>query len=49
LLARVRFAPDPTGIEHPVHKVTFVIKPLEGVSSDPVRREVPFSTPETSQ
>lgn len=49
LLARVRVAPDPTGVEHPIHQVTFVVKPLEGASGDPVRREVPFSTPDKNQ
>ncbi|HCK80429.1 MAG TPA: cytochrome c oxidase accessory protein CcoG [Candidatus Competibacter sp.] len=46
LLARVQIAPDPTGKGEHIDKITFVIKPLEGVTAEPIRRRVPFSTPD---
>lgn len=49
LLARVQLAPDPTGIGETGDKITFIIKPLEGVTANPIRREVPFSMPENSR
>ena len=49
LLARVQLAPDPTGIGETGDKITFIIKPLEGVTANPVHREVPFSMPENSR
>ncbi|MBL8251487.1 MAG: cytochrome c oxidase accessory protein CcoG [Candidatus Competibacter sp.] len=49
LLARVQIAPDPTGPNHGVERITFVVKPSEGATADPIRREVPFSMPESER
>ena len=47
LLARVQIPPDPTGVGEEIDSITFVIKPVAGVTAEPIRREVPFSQPDT--
>ncbi|CDI01285.1 Iron-sulfur cluster-binding protein [Candidatus Competibacter denitrificans Run_A_D11] len=47
LVARVQVPPDPTGVDEEIDSITFVIQPVAGVTADPIRREVPFSRPET--
>ncbi|MBK8183695.1 MAG: cytochrome c oxidase accessory protein CcoG [Candidatus Competibacteraceae bacterium] len=47
--ARVQVAADPTGVSEHVRTITFVITLLEGATSEPIRREVPFSMPENGQ
>lgn len=47
LVARVQVPPDPTGVDEDIDSITFVIQPVAGATADPIRREVPFSRPET--
>lgn len=49
LLARVRVTPDPTGLEHMVDNITFIIRSLDDAAVEPVRRQAPFSMPTSEQ